>query len=144
MKRLLLIFPAILVLLFAACDDKGADYTSDYNSEVCNDLAVRIDRRDSLSQADYTAMIGQTEAILKYLIEQHKNIEAQPVSEHEADWRVLYADPEYMERFGYFFTLGSALYKADTHHLFDKRNERLYAGLDNYNAELAQVSIHAN
>ena len=144
MKRAFFIFPILFAIVLAACDDKGDDYSSDYNSEICNSLAMRIDRRDSLTQADYTAMIGQTEAILKYLIQQHKNIEAQPAAEHENDWRVLYANPDYMERFGYFFTLGSALYKADTKHLFDKCNERLYASLDDYNSELAKVSIHDN
>lgn len=145
MKRAYFAF-AIIAAAFAlgGCNDKGGDYTSDYSATVCNELSVRIDHRDSLKQEDYTAIIGQTEAIIKYLIESHKRIEAQPADERASDWRVLYADPEYMERFGYFFTLGSALHRADTHHLLDSRNQRLYASLDDYNAQLAQVSIHDN
>ncbi|MBD5183237.1 MAG: hypothetical protein HDS99_05535 [Bacteroidales bacterium] len=144
MKRSFFAISLLCALLLDACNDKNGDYSDQYNPEVCNDLAVRIDHRDSLSQADYTAMIGQTEAIIKYLISEHKRIEAEPQDEHASDWRVLYSDPDYMERFGYFFTLGSALYRADTKHLFDSRNQRLYKTLDDYNTELASVSIHSN
>ncbi len=145
MKYVLIAFAlALPLLLLTGCNDKSGDYSADYNPELCNDLATRIDRRDSLSQTDYTAMIGQTEAIIKYLIEAHTKVEEQPADQQASDWRVLYADPDYMQRFGYFFTLGSALYRADTHHLFDSRNRRLYAALDDYNTRLAKVSIHDN
>ena len=144
MKRALFAIAITFAVFLTACNDKGGDYTSDYSASLCNDLSVRIDHRDSLSQADYTAIIGQTEAIIKYLIESHKRVEQEPADEQASDWRILYADPEYMERFGYFFTLGSALHRADTHHLLDSRNDRLYESLDDYNSQLAQVSLHDN
>ncbi len=67
--------------------------------ELCEELAVKIERRDSLSQKDYRAMIAQNEAILIYLIEQSKKISEEPAPDRSGSWRQLLADPEYMERF---------------------------------------------
>lgn len=98
-----------------------------------------IDGRDSLTQADYTAMIAQSEDILKFLIKRTKDISDEPESMRPGAWRQLLADPEYLERFGYMFTLGSALYQADTSGRLDADNARRFASLDNYNQVLAEL-----
>ena len=45
-----------------------------------------------------------------------------------------------MERFGYMFTLGSALYQADADGKLDAENKKRYDALDKYNRELAEYS----
>lgn len=125
----------IIPLLLWSCAGRQLDDT--YNAATCEDLAVKIERRDSLTQQEYTAMIGQNKAILSYLVEQSKDIAEQPADNRNGSWRQLLADPEYMERFGYMFTLGSALYQAETEGRLDKENEELYRSLDKYNKELA-------
>lgn len=132
------ILAAAAILLLAACTHTNE--ATNYNSELCNELAVKIDGRKPLDQADYTAMIGQSESILRYLIDKSRAIGAQPDSTRAEAWRTLLADPEYLERFGYMFTLGSALYQAQTDGALDKENSRLYEHLDRYNAELASLS----
>ena len=52
----------------------------------------------------------------------------------------MLADPEYMERFSFMFTLGSALYQADADGRLDENNRGLYKKLDRYNQELAEYS----
>ena len=89
-------------------------------------------------------MIGQNEAILQYLIEQSKKIADEPQDERNGSWRTLLADPDYMERFSYMFTLGSALYQADVDGCLDSRNKELYHKLDKYNQELADYSDRGN
>ena len=128
----------LTALVLWSCSGREVDST--YNSETCEQLSIRIERRDSLSQEDYTRMIGQNEAILKYLVEKSKAISQEPSDNRTGSWRQLLADPEYLERFGYMFTLGSALYQADADGRLDKENKRLYAELDRYNAELAEYS----
>ena len=130
-------FAAVLLVgALAGC----TGHSVKYDGAVCEDLAVKIERRDSLSQDDYRAMIGQNEAILQYLIEQSKTIAEEPQDDRSRSWRQLLADPDYMERFGYMFTLGSALYQADADGLLDKDNKKLYDALDRYNKELADYS----
>lgn len=128
----------IILLLLTACGGREIDST--YSSSTCEELAVMIEQRDSISQEQYTAMIGQNEAILKYLVSQSKRIAEQPDSLRQDSWRELYADPEYMERFGYMFTLGSALFQAQLAGKLDKYNQRQYDNLDKYNKELAEYS----
>lgn len=132
-------FAIILLLsLLTACSGRSVD--AEYNADVCEELSIKIERRDSLSQEEYTRMIGQNEAILRYLVEQSKAIAEEPSGNRNGSWRQLLADPEYLERFGYMFTLGSALYQAEAEGKLDKENSRLYNNLDRYNKELADYS----
>ena len=128
----------VLALLFAACSGGGIDAT--YSSEKCEELALKIERRDSLSQKEYAEMIGQNAAILKYLVEKTREISEEPQSDHLSSWRQLLAEPEYEERFSYMFTIGSALYQADIEGRLNDRNKKAYASLDQYNQELAVLS----
>jgi hypothetical protein len=130
------------VLLAAGLASCGSDaeWHRPYDSAVCEELSVKIDGRDSLTQADYTAMIAQSEGILKYLIEKSEDIGSLPDSSRTCAWRELLADDEYLERFSYMFTLGSALYQADSEGRLDKDNKRHYADLDRYNERLAAIS----
>lgn len=127
-----------LVLLLAACSGSSIDAT--YNSETCEALALKIERNDSISQEEYTAMIGQNEAILKYLVEKSREINEAPEGEHFSSWRELLANPEYMERFSYMFTIGSALYQANADGMLNDDNKKAYAELDKYNQQLAEFS----
>ena len=53
------------ILIFALlCLASSCSRPASYDSELCEELAVKIERRDSLSQKDYRAMIAQNEAIL--------------------------------------------------------------------------------
>ncbi len=127
----------IIATILAACSD---DWHSEYNSELCNELAVKIDSRQPLSQLDYTKMIAQNEEILKYIIDRSNKINDMPDSVRSGAWRDLLADPDYLERFGYMFTLGSALYQASSDSLLDEENNARYAELDRYNVELAAIT----
>ncbi len=129
---------AAALALFASCSGGGIEQP--YNSETCEQLAIKIERRDSLTQQEYTDMIGQNAAILHYLADQSKSIADQPSGERNGSWRSLLADPEYMERFSYMFTLGSALYQADAEGRLDKDNRKRYKELDAYNQRLAEYS----
>lgn len=129
---------ALAALVWACGYESAPDST--YSAGRCEELAVRIERHDSLTQQDYTDMIGQNEAILRYLVEQARRISELPDSTRQEAWHLLMADPEYLERFGYSFTLGSTLYQADASGLLDKYNQRLYTALDRYNKDLAQYS----
>lgn len=127
---------ALLCAIATSCTHRAPEY----DGSLCEELAVKIERRDSLSQDDYRAMLGQNEAILRYLIEQSRSIAEEPQADRNGSWRQLLADPDYMERFGYMFTIGSALYQADAEGRLDKDNKKLYDGLDRYNQELAEYS----
>lgn len=133
------IIPLVLFLVAATAACSHDDWHRSYDAEECNRLATMIDSRDSLSQSDYTAMIAQSEDILKFLIERTKEVSAEPDSLRPGAWRQLLADPDYLERFGYMFTLGSALYQADTSGRLDSDNARRFASLDNYNHVLAEL-----
>lgn len=133
----IIIYIALPMALLAGCTAHTDD---SYSSELCNELAVKVERRDSLSQDDYRAMIGQNEAILRYLIEKSKEIADSPDEERNAEWRRLLAEPEYMERFSNLFTIGSTLYQADAEGRLDSSNKKLYHNLDRYNKELADYS----
>lgn len=128
---------AALILALAGCS--GGSSTA-YDSELCSELSVKIERRDSLSQKDYSKMIGQDEAILKYIVARSKEIAALPDSSRVGAWRALTADPEYLERFGYLFTIGSALYNAERKGTLNSSNARRYAALDKYNEDLTAYS----
>lgn len=142
MKKL--IISVSVILLLSACGRSAGRAEAEYSSEVCDELAVRIDSRDSLSQADYAEMIRQSEAIMAYLVDQSRRISEMPDSLRAHAWRELQADPEYLERFGYMFTLGSTLYQADSDGRLDKTNAADFADLDRYNAQLAEYSDRAN
>lgn len=138
MKRIpSFISASIFAFLLIACSGGSADT---YDSRLCSDLAVKIDSRQQLDQSDYTKMIEQNEAILIYIINRTKEINELPDSARYDAWRNLLADPQYLERFGYMFTIGSELYQAHQQGLLDKNNQELYARLDRYNADLADLT----
>lgn len=139
MKKILFI---VAVLGLAACS--GGHRAAEYDADECDALALRIDSRDSLTQQDYAGMIAQSEAILVYLIDESRRISELPDSVRNGEWRMLQADPEYLERFGYMFTLGSALYQAEAAGRLDAANSRAFAALDEYNTRLAEYSDRSN
>ena len=132
------ILSALSAFLLAACS--ASDWHQAYDSDVCNELATKIDSRQPLTQQDYASMIAQNEDILKYIIERSRTISEMPDSVRSGAWRDLLADPEYLERFSYMFTIGSSLYQADADGLLDKENADHYAELDRYNADLAAIT----
>lgn len=134
------IIRAIILASALLCLAASCSAPAHYDSEECERLAVKIERRDSLSQKDYSAMIKQNEAILVYLIDQSKKIAEEPADDRSGSWRTLLADPDYLERFGYMFTIGSALYQADADGRLDSDNKKRYDDLDRYNRQLADYS----
>jgi len=137
--KLHILITAFSALLFVAASS-CSDWHQDYDSAVCNELAVKIDSRQPLTQQDYASMIAQNEDILKYIIARSRAISEMPDSIRSDAWRDLLADPEYLERFSYMFTLGSTLYQADADGLLDSDNAKHYAELDRYNADLAAIT----
>lgn len=138
MKFHILFSALTAIFLVSACS--GHDWHRPYDSEVCSQLSVKIDSRQPLTQEDYASMIAQNEDILKYIIERSRDISEMPDSTRPGAWRDLLADPEYLERFGYMFTLGSALYQADADGLLDDDNAKHYAELDRYNEDLVAIT----
>ena len=59
---------ALAAFLLAACS--ASDWHRDYDAEICNSLAVKIDGHQPLTQDDYASMIAQNEDILKYIIKE--------------------------------------------------------------------------
>lgn len=137
MKRYLPHLSALFIFIVSCCSGGSG---AAYDSELCRNLSIKIERRDSLTSEDYSEMIAQDEAILQYLVERTKEISEQPDSTRSDAWRTLTADPEYLERFGYMFTLGSALYKAERNGSLDKGNSKKYEALDKYNEELVRYN----
>lgn len=137
MKRFLPLLPALFILVLACCSG-GAGAA--YDSGLCHDLSIKIESRDSLTSKDYSEMISQDEAILQYLVERTKEISELPDSVRSNAWRNLTANPEYLERFGYMFTLGSALYSAERNGSLDKSNSKKFEALDRYNEDLIRYS----
>ena len=97
MKAIYLFIIILLGLAAYACGNDEA--TAQYDSETCEALAVKVERREAISQEEYCEMIGQNEAILRYLIEKSREIAEEPSENRNDSWRTLLADPEYMERF---------------------------------------------
>lgn len=139
MKHLFYIILTALIPIFPSCSGSG-QIASDYDGNLCRDLSVKIENRDSLSQSDYAEMIAQNKAILQYLVNSTKEISELPDSIRNHRWRLLTATPEYLEKFGYMFTIGSSLYRADNAGLLDKKNAKEYHDLDRYNEDLAKYS----
>lgn len=139
MRKILFILP-FLALLLANCGKDSVAFSKGYDADLCSELSTKIERRDSLSQEDYSRMIAQNEAILQYLIDRTSKISELPDSCRYPAWRTMTAEPEYLERFGYMFTLGSALYQADINGRLDEDNAEAYAALDDYNTKLADYS----
>lgn len=123
-----------LMVLLASCGGGG------YDPAMCESLAVKIERNDSLTQPEYRDMIVQSEQILKYLVDRSSALEELPADQRYSAYRELLAEPEYMERFSYLFTLGSALYKADTQGALDSSNQQAYRELDEYNTRFAEIT----
>lgn len=139
MQKILFFLP-VVVMMLVSCGKKEMSVPRGYDADVCAGLAVKIEDRDSMTQHDYAVMISQNEAILQYLIDRTSKICELPDSSRYNAWRVLTAEPEYLERFGYMFTIGSALYQADMSGRLDRDNAEAYASLDDYNAKLADYT----
>lgn len=129
----------VLTVLAAGCSHTSSSGRG-YDPEECEALAVKIERRDSLTQQDYAEMIEQNEQILKYIVSENERVAAlAPETRYQAT-RELRANPDYMERFGYLFTIGSALFQAEREGRLDRSNAAAYSALDSYNESLARVS----
>lgn len=126
---------AVLAVASVSCSGRHG-----YDPATCEELSIKIERHDSLTQTDYSAMIDQNEQILRYLIEESERLQDTPDDERYAAFRELLAEPVYRERFSYLFTLGSTLYQADELGLLDRSNARAYRRLDEYNARFAAIS----
>lgn len=133
-------FVAVVVLLIlglSACSGVGESDT--YSSEVCETLAIKVERHDSLTQNDYAQMIEQSEQILRHLVDKSHQIKDLTEEERAGKIRWIFADHDCLEQFGYLFTLGTALYQANEAGMLDSANERKYHKLDKYNSELAEL-----
>lgn len=131
---------AAMMAVATACSHDSSDAGAGYDPDLCEALAVKIERHDTLSQEDYASMIDQNEEILKYIVAENERVaQMAPESRYQAT-RELRANPEYMERFGYLFTIGSALFQAESEGKLDQSNAAAYAALDYYNESLARVS----
>lgn len=135
MKKIL--YSAVAIVALMSCSTDGS---VSYDPDLCTELSKKIERRDSLSQKDYSQIIDQNGEILKYLVGRASTVAEMPDSCRTRAWRELLAEPEYLERFGYMFTLGSALYQAESQGRLDKKNARRYAELDRYNERLAEYT----
>lgn len=139
MKRILyILILAATPAVFSCSESKRI--AAEYDSDTCRELAVKVERRDSISQDDYRLMIEQDKAILQYLVNCSKDISEMPDSTRMTAWKALTSEPEYLEKFGYMFTLGSSLYQADNSGRLDEKNTEAYHELDRYNEELAEYS----
>lgn len=136
MKSIISSFFALFLLLAAACSEAGRDY----DSALCESLAVKVERHDSITQKDYRQMIEQSEQILGYLVGRSEHLIEMPADERYQAYRELLADPQYMERFSYLFTLGSALYDAEVTGCLDNKNREAYDKLDEYNERFSAIS----
>lgn len=136
MKSFRIFLVLLLTVIVTACSHGG----DSYDSALCRSLASKIEKHEELTQRDYRLMISQNEQILKYLVAQAEQIEHTPETDRGQAWRSLTANPEYMERFGYMFTLGSALYEANASGILDEDNTRLYHKLDEYNERLGDYA----
>ncbi len=120
MKKLI-----VYIMLLPLRPPAGAgSVPSDYDSATCTDLSVRIERRDSLTQYDYACIIAQNRAILgvpRGACRRHRRAARQPALHGLARAAGRAGIPG---RFGYMFTLGSALYNADVDGLLDDDNSR--------------------
>ncbi len=134
MKHLLYTMLILLAVTAASCGSRTA---SPYDAAECQRLCVMAERGDSISQQDYAAMIDQSSHILRYIAERNEEVCRLPEDSRCQAERALHADPEYMERFGYMFTLGSTLYKANANGSLDRANREAYQELDRYNQRLA-------
>lgn len=123
------------MLAFCACSSES------YNYDTCLELSEKIERGENLSQKDYASMISQSKAILEYLIDKTGKLsEISDTDEQESAARVLQADPEFMDRFGYLFTFSSSLYRAELAGNLDKSNLRDYHALNEYNDRFAAMT----
>ena len=136
MKSHIVVSIALLGLLWSCAGSS----TASYDPALCENLAVKVELRDSLTQEEYTEMIDQSRLILSYLVDRSEHLSELPADARSGAYRELLADPDYMERFGYLFTLGSALYQADATGRLDAANAEAYAALDDYNERFAEIT----
>lgn len=76
---------AILVVLAVASVSCSGRHG--YDPATCEELSIKIERHDSLTQTDYSAMIDQNEQILRYLIEESERLQDTPDDELYAAFR---------------------------------------------------------
>ena len=136
MKTCHIVLFVIITAIAFGCSGGG----DSYDATLCHSLALKVERHEDLTQRDYQLMISQNEQILKYLVDQAEQIDHTPEIDRGQAWRSLTANPDYMERFGYLFTLGSALYDANLNGLLDEANASRYHDLDEYNERLGDYS----
>ena len=134
MNRIFLCLFLVSGLMMSSCS-KG------YDPDLCYRLSDRIMREQPLDQHDYAEMLVQYEAILKYLIDRSDEIIAlDSDSEKDRMRRELRADDDYLQRFSYMFTFGSALYQAEVRDDLDEVNLAAYHRLERYCDEFADSS----
>lgn len=129
-----LLLIAAIILTFS-CKHQEAQ-NSEYNSEVCNALALKIEQREDVSQDDYRQMIVQYEFILRYFVSCSDYLCELPEDRQELARRELLATPEYIERSAYLYTLGNALLIAEKQGMLNAENSTKLADLDEYNAQI--------
>jgi len=134
MNRFILIICMVCGMTLASCS--GA-----YSASECERLSDKIVCDEKLSQEDYEDMLVQYEAILKYLISKaDKIIEETDKNERSKLRQSIRNDSEYLKRFSYMFTFGSALYQAEVKNELDAKNLNAYKKLDSYVEEFNRRS----
>lgn len=132
---LCLLMGMLIGALIGACTRVKVDRT--YSAEKCEALSVKIERCDSLTQTDYTDMIGQNEAILIYLAK-YDNSATEVAGELSNVWKEQLAAPEFVEKTGFLSTLDASLRQAETEGKLNKTNRKLYKSLNKYNKTLGK------
>ena len=113
----------IILLILTLAMTAGLSSCKGYDEAKCESLTEMIIRGRMLDQNDYADMLDQYEDILKYLIGRSDEIIAEQDQQTRKELQKrLRNDEEYLKRFGYMFTFGSALYQADVANLHDENN----------------------
>lgn len=100
-----------LILLFVAVLNACSN---SYDKDICQQLEMKIQQGDELTQEDYSSMIKQSKAIAFEL----KAIEAKTKDDEDAQ-REYADDPAFKEKIRYLMTFGFMLEMAD----LDEANE---------------------
>lgn len=134
-KRLIPYLAAILsILALTACN-------GGYDASECERLTDKIVNEETLSQDDYSDMLTQYESILQYLIDRtDKTNEISDDFERAKEQQALRQDEEFMKRFSYMFTFGSALYMAEVGGELDDSNLERYNKVMEYVDEFTKSS----
>lgn len=112
-----------------------------YDASECERLTNKIVADEPLSQDDYADMLTQYENILRYLIERtDESLEIKDDFERASHQQALRQDEEFMKRFAYMFTFGSALYMAEVGGELDDSNLERYNKVSEYAEQFAERS----